>query len=158
LQADASYAPALMASGLVQEQQGQGKEAEQSYEKVLAAYPLFVPALRQLSILYARDGDNDAKASDYARKATVAFPDDADLAKAVGVVEYRRKNYTRSLQSLNQSAQKKPNDAELLWYQGMDYYALKQPGEAKKALERAVQLKLPANLDTEARRVLALLK
>jgi len=158
LQADASYTPALMASGLVQEQQGQGKEAEQSYEKVLAAYPLFVPALRQLSILYARDGNNDAKAYDYARKATVAFPDDADLAKAVGLLEYRRKNYTRSLQSLNQSAQKNPNDAELLWYQGMDYYALKQPGEAKKALERAVQLKLPANLDTEARRVLALMK
>ena len=158
LQADPAYAPALMASGLIQEQQGHAADAEQTYEKVLAVYPLFGPALRQASILYARDPANDTKAYDYARKALTAFPDDADLAKAVGLLEYRRKNYSKSLQSLNQSAQKKQNDAELLWYQGMDYYGLNQNAAAKTALERAVQLKLPPNLDTEARRVLALLK
>ena len=147
-----------MASGLIQEQQGHAADAEQTYEKVLAVYPLFGPALRQASILYARDPANDTKAYDYARKALTAFPDDADLAKAVGLLEYRRKNYSKSLQSLNQSAQKKQNDAELLWYQGMDYYGLNQNAAAKTALERAVQLKLPPNLDTEARRVLALLK
>jgi len=86
------------------------------------------------------------------------FVGDADLAKVIGVVEYRRKNYAKSLQSLNKSAQKMKDDAELLWYQGMDYYALKQPADAKKALQRAVDLKLPANLDTEAKSVLALLK
>jgi tetratricopeptide (TPR) repeat protein len=159
LQADASYAPALMAWGLIQEQQGHGKEAEQSCEEVLAAYPLFLPATRLLSILYARDGNNDAKAYDYAVKAAPAFPDDADLAKVVGLVEYRRKNYAKSLQSLNQSALKKKDDAELLWYQGMDYYALKQTPEAKKALNQAVESKkLPSNLDAQARSVLALLK
>jgi tetratricopeptide (TPR) repeat protein len=158
LRADTNYAPALMAWGLIQEQQGQGKEAEQSYEKVLAAYPLFVPAVRQLSILYARDGNNDTQAYDYAVKAARAFPDDADLAKVVGLVEYRRKHYVQSLQSLNRSALKKKDDAELLWYQGMDCYELKQNAQAKTALDRAVALKLPANLDTEARRVLGLLK
>jgi len=158
LQADANYAPALMDEGLIQEQQGKGKEAEQSYEKVLAAYPLFAPAARQLAILYARDGNNDTQAYDDAMKAAAAFPDDADLAKVVGLVEYRRKNYAKSLQSLTQSARKKQDDAELLWYQGMDYYALKQPADAKKALQRAVELKLPANLDTQAKNVLGLLK
>jgi tetratricopeptide (TPR) repeat protein len=158
LQANTNYAPALMALGLYQEQQGRPQEAEQSYEKVLAAYPLFVPAVRQLAILYARDGANDARAYDCAVKAAVSYQDDADLAKVIGVVEYRRKNYAKSLQSLNKSAQKMKDDAELLWYQGMDYYALKQPADAKKALQRAVDLKLPANLDTEAKSVLALLK
>jgi tetratricopeptide (TPR) repeat protein len=158
LQADANYAPALMASGLIQEQQGQGKQAELSYEKVLAAYPLFAPALRQLSFLYSRDANNDAKAYDCAVKAAQALPEDADLAKLVGMMDYRRKNYSKSLQSLTQSARNKTGDAELLWYQGMDYYALKQPAEAKKALQQAVNLKLPADLDTEARRVLGLLK
>ena len=87
LQTDASYAPALMAWGLIQEQQDHSKEAEQSCEKVLAAYPLFLPATRLLSILYAREGNNDAKAYDYAVKAAPAFPDDADLAKVVGLVD-----------------------------------------------------------------------
>jgi tetratricopeptide (TPR) repeat protein len=159
LQANPNYAPALMAWGLIQEQQGQGKAAEQSYEKVVAAYPDFVPAVRRLSFLYAREGTNDAKAYDYAVKAILAFPDDADLAKVMGQLEYRRKNYTKSLLSLNQSAQKNQNDAEILWYQGMDYYALKREIEAKKALNQAVDLKtLPSNLNAEARRVLALMK
>jgi tetratricopeptide (TPR) repeat protein len=158
LQADANYVPALMAWGLIQEQQGQVKPAEQTYEKVLAAYPLFAPAVRQLSILYGHDASNDAKAYDYAVKATVAFPGDAELAEVMGLTEYRRKNYAQSLRSLNQSALTKTNDAELLWYLGMDHYALKQPAEAKQALQRAVALKLPANLDAEARRLLALLK
>ena len=158
LQTNAGYAPALMALGRVQEHLGQGKEAERTYEKVLAAYPFLLPANRQLAILYAQEGDNDSKAYSYAVKAGPAYPDDEDLAKVIGMVEYRRKNYTKSLQSLNQGLLKKRDDAVLLWYQGMDYYALKQNGEAKRALDRAVQLKLPANLDTEARRVLALLK
>jgi tetratricopeptide (TPR) repeat protein len=158
LRADANYAPALMDEGLIQEQQGKGKEAEQTYEKVLAAYPLFAPAARQLAILYARDGNNDTQAYDNAKKAAAAFPDDADLAKAVGLVEYRRKNYAQSLQSLTQSARSKKDDAELFWYQGMDYYALKQPADAKKALQHAVELKLPAGLDAQAKEVLGLLK
>jgi tetratricopeptide (TPR) repeat protein len=148
-----------MALGLIQEQQGQAKEAEQSYEKVLAAYPLFVPAVRQLFLLYARDGNNDAKAYEYEAKATQGFPDDSDLAKVAGLLEYRRKDYAKSLASLNQSAQKKQGDAELFWYQGMDYYGLKQYPQAKTALQRAVALKLPsADMAAEANRVLALLK
>jgi tetratricopeptide (TPR) repeat protein len=158
LQTNAGYAPALMAWGLIQQQQGQSVEAEQSFEKVLAAYPLFSPAVRQLFILYAGDGKNDAKAYDYETKAVQAFPSDADLAKVAGLLEYRRKNYSKSIQSLNLSAPKKQNDAELFWYLGMDYYALKQNTQAKTALQQAVALKLPANLDQEARRVLALLK
>jgi Flp pilus assembly protein TadD len=91
--------------------------------------------------------------------AAQAIPDDADLAKVVGLVEYRRKDYAKSLQSLTQSARKKQDDAELLWYQGMDYYALKQNADAKKALQQALDLKkLPADLDAEARRVIGLLK
>jgi len=159
LQTNAGYAPALMAWGLIQEQNGQAKEAQQSYEKVLAAYPLYAPASRQLFLLYARTGADDAKAYGYEAKATQAFPDDADLSKAVGLLEYRRKNYARSLQSLNQSAQKKPNDAELFWYLGMDYYLLKQNTQAKTALQQAVALKLPsADMAAEANRVLGLLK
>ena len=159
LQADTNYAPALMAWGLIQEQQGKAKEAEPSYENVLAAYPLFVPAVRQLFLLYARDGSNDAKAYDYEAKAAQAFPDDADLAKAAGLLEYRRKNYTKSVLSLNQSAQKKQNDAELFWYLGMDYFALKQNAQAKTALQKALALKLSsADMAAEANRVLGLLK
>ena len=123
----------------------------------MAAYSLFLPAIRQLAILYAQDGNNDSKAYSYAVKAGSAYPDDEELAKAIGMVEYRRKEYAKSLQSLDQGVRKKRDDAELFWYLGMDYYELKQPAEAKKALKQALDLKLPAKLDGEARRVLGLL-
>ena len=159
LQGDSNYAPALMARGLNQAQQGQATEAEQSCEKVLAAFPLFAPAARQLAILYVRDGNNDTKASGYAKKAADAFPDDPELAKVAGIVDYRRKDYSKALQSLTQSARDKQDDAELLWYLGMDCNALKMPADAKKALQQALDLKkLPADLDAQARSVLALLK
>ena len=59
---------------------------------------------------------------------------------------------------MNQSAQKKQDDAELFWYLGMDHYQLKQNAEAKKALQQAVALKLPsAEMAAEANRVLSLL-
>ena len=45
-----------------------------------------------MAILYARDGNNDAKAYDYAVKAAQTYRDDAELAKVLGLVEYRRKN------------------------------------------------------------------
>ena len=157
LQADASYVPALMASGLIQEHQGRVAEAGPLYEKVLASYPLFTPAARQLAILYARAGD-DAKAFGYAEKARPAFPNDAELAKAAGMVSYRRKDYQRSSQLLNQCVQINRDDAESFYYLGLDYCQLKQPAEGKKALQRALDLNLPANLAAEARRVIATLK
>jgi len=159
LQADANYAPALMASGLLQEQQGHSKEAEQFYEKVLASYPLFAQANRQLAILYARDGNNDAKAYACAEKARPAFPGDPELARISGMIAYRRKDYRISSQYLTLSTGKSRDDAEALYYLGMDYYQLKDPANSKKTLLRAVALKkLPDDLATQAARVLALLK
>ena len=40
----------------------------------------------------------------------------------------------------------------------MDYFGLKQTNDAKNGLLKAVSLKLPEKLDTEARRVLSLIK
>jgi tetratricopeptide (TPR) repeat protein len=157
LRANTNYAPALMASALVQEHQGHPKEAEQLYEQVLAIYPLFSPADRQLAILYARDG-NDARAYTCAQLARQAFPGDAELAKYSGIVACRRKDYQTSSQYLTQSASKFPNDPELLYYLGMDYYQLKDNANSKKNLQRAVDLKLPDNLAAQAKNVLALLK
>jgi Flp pilus assembly protein TadD len=157
LRADTNYAPALMASALLQEQQAHPKEAEALYEKVLAAYPLFTRADRQLAILYARDG-NDAKAYACAQLARAAFPEDAELARCSGLLSYRRKEYQISSQYLTRAAAKYPADAELLYYLGMDDYQLKDNVNCKKNLQRAVDLKLPDNLATEAKTVLAQLK
>ena len=71
---------------------------------------------------------------------------------------YRRKDYQSSSQYLTQSSSKFPNDAEILFYLGMDYYQLKDNANSKKTLQRAMGMKLPDDLAAQAKGVLALLK
>jgi len=158
LQKQPRYLPALMVSALLDEQQGASKEAADIYTQVLNDYPLFTPALRQLAILYTRSGENDNKAYDLAEKARSAAPDDFELERALGILACRRGDATRSAQLLQGSAQKFPDDAELLYYLGLDFYKLKQPKECKQTLQRALALNLPDKLAGEARRILAQLK
>jgi hypothetical protein len=46
----------------------------------------------------------------------------------------------------------------VFYYLGMDQYRLKQQTESKRSLQRALDLSLPGELASEARRVLAELK
>ena len=152
---DPGYVPALMASALLAEKRGNYNEAQQLYDKVLARYPLFAPATRQLAGLYAEHLGDDQKAYPLALKARVAFPDDPEVARTLGILAYRRTDYTRSAQLLQESAQKRNDDAELLYYLGMAHYKLKEQKASKDALQRALALNVPGNFADEAKRVIA---
>jgi tetratricopeptide (TPR) repeat protein len=158
LQKQPHYLPALMVSALLRQQQGASKEAAGMYAQILNDYPLFTPAMRQLAILYTQSGDNDDKAYELAEKARSSYPDDADLQRTLGILAFRRGDAARSKLLLQQSARQLPNDGELLYYLGMDYYKLKQPNDSKQTLQRALALNLPDKMAEEARRVLAELK
>ncbi len=159
LNSDANYVPALMAMGGINEQKPDAAAAIQNYEKVLARYPDFAPAKRRLAVLYAEQpaGDN-AKAYQVAIKAYEAFPDDADVSRALGIILYRQGEFSKSSQRLKDFTARKTGDAQAIYYLGMDQYQLKQTAESKRNLQRAMELKLPDNLATEAQRVLAQLK
>ncbi len=160
LTADPAYLPALMASACLQEQQEKYAEAKGLYEKILAANPLFIPATRQLTILCSQHFADEPKAYDLAVKAREAFPDDPEIAKALGIQVYRRgKDYPRSVQLLRESAQKRTDDADLQYYLGMSLYKLKQPKEAVSvALNRALELNVQPGFRDEVKRVLSELK
>jgi tetratricopeptide (TPR) repeat protein len=159
LQKDPNYLPALMVSELLDEDRGAYKEAGQTCEKVLAAYPLFVPAMRQLAVLYYQHSGDQARACSLALKAMPSLPDDLELAKTAGILAYRRADYSASVRCLRQNADKSSGDGELLAYLGMDYFHLHQPQQSKQVLQRALALtNIPAPLALEARRVLGELK
>jgi tetratricopeptide (TPR) repeat protein len=158
LNADPKYVPAVMVSALFQEQQGDYQEAKQLYEKALAVYPLLAPATRQLAILYAQRLGDDQKAYEFAVRAREAFPEDAELAKTLGILDYRRGDYAWSALLLRESVRKRNDDAELLYYLGMADYRLKEWQESKDALQRSLALNVPTKLADEAKRLLAELK
>jgi putative PEP-CTERM system TPR-repeat lipoprotein len=154
LKRDGQYAPALMVLGAIDEQKGEKSAATQIYEKVLSHYPDFVPAEKRLAILYAREPGNDKRAYDLATKARESLPEDGELAKALGMVVYRQGDYSRAANLLKASDGGKGSDAESMYYLGMAQFQLKELAESRTTLRRALDLNLPAQQASEARRVL----
>ncbi|MDE3067267.1 MAG: tetratricopeptide repeat protein [Verrucomicrobiota bacterium] len=162
LKTEPDYVPALMAKAVIAQQKSDFAAAELTYENVLKVYPDFTPAQRQLAILYAENPANDKQAYALAVKARAAYPNDADLAKALGMIVYRTAaspdDYARAARLLSESAQKRTQDADLIYYLGMAEYHLKHSAECKADLQRALKLDLTGNFAADARKVLAELK
>ena len=158
LKADPKNIPALMVSAQLQQEHASYSDAKKTLEQVLALNPLFAPATRDLAILCFEHFPDESRTYDLALKARDTFPDDPNLAKVLGVLAFRRANYSAAAQYLKQSIQARNNDGELFYYLGMAEYQLKSKTESKVALQQAVALNIQAKLADEARRVLAELK
>jgi tetratricopeptide (TPR) repeat protein len=148
---------ALTRLAAFEERDGKLNEAIKTYENIVAEDPLYAPAVRQLALLYAGlPADIDTtKPYDLALRAIEAYPGDAELVKILGILNYRRKLYPRSLQLLTEAFGKRKDDPELLYYLGETHYQLRDWSRCKATLEQAVSLNLPAGLAEEATRTLA---
>jgi tetratricopeptide (TPR) repeat protein len=158
LKADPDYVPALMAASAVYQLNGNANGAKLACEKTLARFPLFAPANKLLAMLCAEKLGDYQQAYEPAVKAREAFPDDPDVAKTLGIVVYRRGDFKRAAQLLQESAGKRTKDGDLFYYLGMAYYQLKEKDESKQALHQAVALNAGAKFVEEANKVLAELK
>jgi tetratricopeptide (TPR) repeat protein len=146
---------ALLRLGQVQEREGASDQAVKTYEKIASGDSQFAPALRRLAILYSQRPNDDAQALDLATKAHQVYPDDPELAKALGILNYRRGFYPQSVELLKSAAIKSKDDPELLYYLGQTQHQLKQWSDCKDALQRATSLGLSAKLADEAKPALA---
>jgi tetratricopeptide (TPR) repeat protein len=155
LSRDPDHVPALMVTALALEQAGDFKAANRSYERILGRLPLFAPALRQQALLYAEHLGDDKKAEELASKVRQAYPDDPELAYAVGTICFRRADYAEAVRLLRQSARRRERHAPTFFFLGMAQFHLKNAAESRSSLERALRLQLPPQEANEARRVLA---
>src|SRR5690606_19476222 len=103
--------PELMAAGALDEFRSAPEQAIQAYERALTEFPAFAPAKRRLVLLLSASGVDDARAAALISDARAAYRDDAELAKAGGVVLYRTKDYARALPLLRDAAAASPADA-----------------------------------------------
>lgn len=157
LKSDPAHGPALMAQVAALQSKGDARGAGEICEKMLVHYPQFTPAKRQLVLLRAEHPADDQKAVELATKAREAFPDDAQLAKAFGMIVLRQQNYTRAISLLQESSRRLTNDAELFYYLGLAQQHAKDAASVQ-SLQRALELGLRTELASEARRVLAAAK
>jgi tetratricopeptide (TPR) repeat protein len=134
--------------------QGSADQAIDTYQKALDANPSFAPALRDLALIYSTRAADASKAFDVAAKARQAYPDDAELAKTFGILNFKRGLYPQAAELLNQAAGSLRNDADIQLYLGKSYQQLKRWDECKPALERALALNLPAASREDAQKQL----
>ena len=90
-----------------------------------------------------------------AAKARQAYPDDPEVAKVLGILNFRRGLYPQSVELLNLAATSRRDDAEIQLYLGKSYQELKKWDECKSALQRALALNLPSKLNEDAQARLA---
>jgi tetratricopeptide (TPR) repeat protein len=135
---------ALTRLARLQTREGQAGQAIETYQKAIDANPFFAPALRDLALAYSTRSADESKAFDMAARARQAYPEDAELAKTLGILNFKRGLYPQSAELLNQAAGSRRNDADIQLYLGKSYQQLKRWGECKSALERALSLDLAA--------------
>ena len=138
LKADPQYVPALMRSASLQTQAKQKEAAIGMYEAILKRLPAFSPAQRELALLYSEIPAKSAAAFELANAVRKIYPNDPDLARTLGVLRYRRKEYDAAIKTLKESATTKPLDAVSLFALGMASIEQKQKTEGFKYLEDAV--------------------
>jgi len=153
LEADPNYVPALTVRAAIEQQRGEAKTAIATYEAILQRFPDFAPTQKHLAALYLEEPTTLDKAYDFAVKARKALPDDPELARTLGEINFQKKEYGRALQLLQESGRKNPLDAAGLYYLGASQLELKQKPQGIDALERALAAGLREPFASEARRL-----
>jgi tetratricopeptide (TPR) repeat protein len=146
---------ALARRAALQQRDGSPEPAIKTYEKIIADDPLYAPASRQLALLLAERSPDAVRTYELAGKAREFYPGDAEVAKMLGILSYRRGFYPLSLNLLTEAAAKRQDDGELMYYLGEADYQANQVEDCTAALERALRLTLPDDLADEAERTLA---
>jgi len=154
LKQDPACLPALIVSARWSETQRDFRRAEQIYGDILARHPSFAPATRGLALRYTESPSDTGKAYSLVLKARESYPQDPALARALGILCYRRGDYRRTVELLARDVRDPAADAQWSYYLGLAHYRLKEYRESRAALQRALDLKLDTSLAAEATRLL----
>jgi tetratricopeptide (TPR) repeat protein len=130
-------------------------EAQQGFEWILARYPAFLPAARQLALLLTELPESEAKAYDMSLRIRQELPRDEEIATALGKLAYRRGDFRFSVQLLEEVTRKRTDDGNAWFHLGLAHLGLKQTSNGKSALERALAADPEAKFAPEAKKLLA---
>ena len=138
LQQNPRDVPALMVRAAAQAAQKDPASAIASYEAVLAVYPSFVPAQKELALLLAADPGTRDRAFELAGQARKALPDDAEVADVLGRLNHHRKEHRLAVQLLSEAARTRPLGAESLRCLGLAQIALGDQKAGRESLTQAL--------------------
>jgi tetratricopeptide (TPR) repeat protein len=155
LKTQPGYLPALMAQAAVDLQRNDSKGAAGIYSDALRKYPDFAPAQKRLAVIYAEEPENLAQAYDLAMKARKALPADADLARTLAELSFKRNEFSYAVQLFQESNAKQPLAAKDLYCLGMAQLQSRQEAQGRKTLEQALAAGLSEPLASEVKKRLS---
>lgn len=155
LKSEPESAVTLLSSAVWQLSKNDVSGAQKHLEKAVVTYPTLAPARKHLALIYARDPKNVEKAYELAMKARETMVDDADLRRAIAILLYHKGEYNRALSALREFTSRQTTDAELFYYEGLTLQKQKNTPASLKALQKALELNLKAELAADARKILA---
>jgi len=154
LAGDPGYVPGLMARAAIRVKGGEKEGAGNDYETILTKYPDFIPAMKELAILYSGEPERLDRAYELAVKARQVLPDDPGLAKALAVTSYGKNEFAYALQLLEGLQRAEPLDGQGLYYLGMSQLKVGREKDAHKSLSKALEVGLEEGLSAEVNREL----
>lgn len=126
--------------GILLESQGKRDEARRWYEATVAEIPAAPIAANNLAFIYAEEGTNLDVALQLASSAKKGLPDNPEVTDTLGWVHYKKGLFPLAVGYLEESAKRRPNNAEILYHLGMAYAKLGDKAKSRDALERALKL------------------
>ncbi len=157
-QAHPDSLPAAMVFAAWQKVKGQPQAAAATYGELLRRFPDFAPAQHSLASILAEDESQLDRAYELATKARQAMPADPAVARLLGELCVRRKQYPYGAQLLQESAKAAPLDPRGLYFLAVAWLNTDQTSEAQSAFERALQAGLAEPLATLAKKAVGNLK
>jgi len=146
---------ALVRLAAIYQRDGNTEKAIATYEALLQALPKNLPAMIQLTRLYA--ATDTKKAYDMAKDANKLAPYNPEVSALLGRLAFRSGDYQFAASLLQQTSQAQPNDPQLMFDYAQAAYGIGKISDAQSALQNALALNLPAVRAGQAQQMLDLI-
>jgi tetratricopeptide (TPR) repeat protein len=126
--------------GLLYEAQNKKKEAQQVYERLLAARPEAAVAANNLAWLYAESGGNLDEALKLARQATRRHPDSPEFNDTLGWVSLKKGLVPDAVRALEATVRQRGDNPQFRYHLGVAYTQARDTTKAAEQLQAALAL------------------
>jgi Flp pilus assembly protein TadD len=144
--------------GMIYDLQNRAQDATKVYEEIVSATDRAPVAANNLAWHYAERGEKLDVALQLAQSAKQQIPDSHEIDDTLGWVYYKRGMAEMAIAPLERSVKAMPGSALYHYHLGLAYAKTGRAADARRALERALQLESDFDGADEARTTLASLK
>ena len=141
--------------GSLYEQQGNIQQAQKTYQDALERNDDFAAAMNNLAWLYCENGGNLDLALSLAQRAKSKLPNEPSISDTLAWIQYHKGLYSSASNILEPLTQQSPQNATYLYHLGMTRWKEGRPDDARRALQRALELKISSRDAEQAKQALA---